>query len=91
MFNLDNQIKVCPDCKGLGEIRGQEGVTCHKCSGKGVFIQAGNEILSFEMPTFVDFGQRKNLKYLRAIVGGGLLVLGITLILALVFIILQIF
>jgi hypothetical protein len=91
MLNLDNQIKVCPDCKGWGEILGQEGAPCPKCDGKGVFIQEGNEMLSFDLPTFVDFGRRNKAKYLRIIATAGILILGISSILTLVFVILQLF
>lgn len=91
MFNLDNQIKICPECKGWGLVLGKEDIPCKSCNGKGVSIQIDGENLYFDLPTFIDFGNRKRLKYLRALVSGGIITFGITIILVLIFIIIQVF
>jgi hypothetical protein len=63
MFKLDYKIKICEQCAGWGVI--QEG-TCSKCNGSGAYIQEAQENLVFELPSFIDYGKRKKILYVKS-------------------------
>ncbi len=91
MYTLDNQIKICPSCSGWGELPGHEGKPCQECSGRGAFIQKTNKILTFDMPTFIDYESRTRKKALKGIIIIMITILAILSLATLVLVILQLF
>jgi hypothetical protein len=65
MINLDQRIKVCPECRGWGKLANKEDQPCDRCLGEGVYIQEGDKRKGFGMPFFVDFGSRQKAKIIK--------------------------